>query len=167
MHSAQPPLSAFGPGRHLQALDEQHHDPYQNDEKLSGPAVCEKCAAVYESGRWQWALPPADAVAVRCPACRRIADRLAAGYISISGNFAREHQEEIINLIRHAEIREKTEHPMQRIMSFRAEDGRLLIETTDVHLARGIGEALERAYKGDLTFHYNEAAHLLRLHWQR
>ena len=42
-----------------------------------------------------------------------------------------------------------------------------MVTTTDIHLARGIGEALEHAYQGELEFHYNEGENLLRVHWAR
>lgn len=167
MKSAQPPLSTFHPGRHLQILDEKTHDPYQAEEKLSEPAVCDTCGASYQNGRWQWTTPSVDAVQARCPACRRIAEGMPAGYVTIEGKFAQDHHDEVVSLIRNIEDREKPEHPLQRIMSIETEDGKLLVETTDVHLARGIGEALERAYKGELKFHYSEDEHLLRLHWER
>jgi hypothetical protein len=42
-----------------------------------------------------------------------------------------------------------------------------LVTTTDVHLARGIGEALHHAYPGELEFHYNPEQNLLRVNWSR
>jgi hypothetical protein len=47
------------------------------------------------------------------------------------------------------------------------DDGSVLVTTTDSHLARDIGEALEHAHKGELEFHYNDADNLLRVFWQR
>ena len=41
------------------------------------------------------------------------------------------------------------------------------ITTTDIHLARGIGEALHHAYQGELEFHYNPEQNLLRVNWRR
>jgi hypothetical protein len=43
----------------------------------------------------------------------------------------------------------------------------VLVTTTDTHLARNLGEALESAYKGDLEYHYNRAENLLRVFWRR
>jgi len=43
----------------------------------------------------------------------------------------------------------------------------LTITTTDVHLARGIGEALHRAYKGELDYNFNDSEYLLRVRWRR
>jgi hypothetical protein len=42
-----------------------------------------------------------------------------------------------------------------------------LITTTDIHLARGIGEAVHHAYQGELDYHYNPEEALLRVTWMR
>lgn len=167
MKKMQTPAFSFHPGRHRQIAAEKMHDPYQQQEKPGGPALCERCGAVYGDGKWQWTIPVADAALIRCPACRRIHDKRPAGYVSIGGAFLREHHDDIANLIRRTETREKAQHPLKRIMAVNVEDNTLLVETTDAHLARSIGEALEHAYKGDLRFHYNEADHLLWVRWQR
>lgn len=167
MKAAQPPPPTFKSGRHLEVLDDPMHDPYQDRAKLSEPSVCSDCGAVYHDGRWQWITPPANAPQTRCTACRRIHEKLPAGYVSIEGQFAHDHREELLNLIRHLETREKAEHPLQRIMSIEEQGDNLMITTTDIHLARGIGEALQNAYKGALDFHYNDAEYLLRVRWQR
>jgi hypothetical protein len=39
------------------------------------------------------------------------------------------------------------------------------VTTTDIHLARGMGEALHRAYQGELEYHYNPEQNLLRVIW--
>jgi hypothetical protein len=41
------------------------------------------------------------------------------------------------------------------------------VTTTDIHLARGIGDALHSAYKGELEYHYNKEENLLRVEWRR
>jgi hypothetical protein len=43
----------------------------------------------------------------------------------------------------------------------------LVIETTDIHLPRTIGEALHRAYQGELEYHYNEEEYYLGVSWKR
>lgn len=62
------PTATFRPGRHLEVLDEVAHDPYQEIGKISEPAVCSNCGAVYREGRWQWVTSPMDAYLTRCPA---------------------------------------------------------------------------------------------------
>lgn len=51
-------------------------------------------------------------------------------------------------------------------MKIEAQDDGLLITTTDIHLARGIG-GLHHAFGGELEFHYNRQDNLLRVAWQR
>jgi len=52
-------------------------------------------------------------------------------------------------------------------MAIEESDSEMRVSTTDMHLARGIGEAVHHAYQGELEFHYNaEDAHL-RVHWAR
>jgi hypothetical protein len=146
---------------------EHVHDAYKSSAKLPTPTVCLECGAVFANGRWQWLAPPAGAHSERCPACHRIHDHFPAGYVKLEGEFAQKHRAELIELARNLEKAEKAEHPLQRIMSIADEEGGLLITTTDIHLAHGIGEALHRAYKGALESHYNREEKLLRVRWSR
>jgi Fe-S oxidoreductase len=50
------------------------------------------------------------------PACARIREDMPAGYLTIKGIFAKDHHDELMQLLRHHEQREKNEHPLQRIM---------------------------------------------------
>lgn len=168
MNPTQPSPATFHPGRHFQVLDDPMHDPYQARAKLQDPSVCDSCGAVYHQGRWQWGTPVANALHATCPACRRMQEHAPAGYVTIEGPFACSNRAELLNLVRHLEDREKSEHPLQRVMAIEEQqDDKLLITTTDIHLARDIGEALENAYKGELDFHYNKDEYLLRVHWRR
>jgi NMD protein affecting ribosome stability and mRNA decay len=161
---------AISPGyrrieRHDQLFQEQIHDPYQTSGKPDEPTVCPQCHAVYGGGRWHWGTVPADAHAAICPACHRIHDHFPAGFVTLEGEFFRTHHDEILHLIRHHEAHERTEHPLQRIMAIEEGADGAMVTTTDIHLARGIGEALHKAYKGALEYHYNPAEALLRVHW--
>jgi NMD protein affecting ribosome stability and mRNA decay len=143
-------------------------DAYGLRGKLSDPTVCESCGALYRDGRWVWGAAPADAARTRCPACRRTDDHYPAGILTISGAFATAHDEEIRSLARHVEEREKQEHALKRIMAITpAEGGGLRIETTNAKLARGIGEALHNAYRGELDYLMSEAESVLRVSWHR
>jgi hypothetical protein len=142
-------------------------DAYGIRGKLPDPTTCSSCGAIYRDGRWAWGSPPADAHRVRCPACRRIEDDYPAGLVTISGEFAAAHADEIRNLARNVEEREKQEHPLKRIMAIEAGEGRLVVKTTDAKLARGIGEALHHAYHGELDYVMSEAENVLRVEWKR
>ena len=151
--------------RHDRLLQEQVHDAYQASGKLSEPTVCPQCGSVFRSGRWQWGDAPAGAHSEACPACRRIQDQYPAGYLSIAGPFFLSHKDEIMHLVRNHEKREREQHPLQRIMSVEDHGDSVQVTTTDIHLARGVGEALHHAYQGELEFHYNPQEKLLRVHW--
>ncbi|HUL97472.1 MAG TPA: BCAM0308 family protein [Usitatibacter sp.] len=142
-------------------------DPYKAPRKPPEPTVCPRCKAVYAAGRWAWARKPEDAFEQTCPACQRIEDQFPAGYVMIKGQFMREHRDEIIALITRAEDREKAERPLRRIMAIEDVRDGLQVTTTDSLLARGIGEALYDAYKGDLKLRYSRDENLLRATWKR
>lgn len=143
-------------------------DSYGLRGKLPDPTVCTGCGAIYRDGRWSFsATAPADANRVRCPACARTADDYPAGIVSISGEFAAAHADEIRSLIRHVEEREKKEHALKRVMAIEAEGGGLRVKTTDAKLARGIGEALHHAYHGEVDYVMTEAENVLRVDWKR
>jgi hypothetical protein len=94
-------------------------------------------------------------------------DQYPAGYLTLSGTYLQEHKTDIINLAHNEEAAEKAEHALHRIMAVEEQTDQILITTTDIHLPRRIGEALHRAHRGELDFHYEEEGNLLRVHWQR
>ncbi|WP_447976903.1 BCAM0308 family protein [Candidatus Nitrospira bockiana] len=154
-------------GRRDRTIQEHEHDSYKLRGKLEEPSVCSQCGAVFHRGRWTWGPAPAEAHQVVCPACHRIRDHYPQGVLTLSGPFLAEHKEEVVGLARNEEAREKAEHPLARIMSIREERETLILETTDVHLPRRIGEALHHAYRGDFSFHYDEGERFVRARWQR
>jgi hypothetical protein len=153
--------------RQLQFMTEKIHDPYKARLKLQEPSACSVCSAIYAKGRWQWGDRPAGAHLVVCPACRREQDHYPAGTVRIEGAFLDQHRVDVMNLVRHHEERMKAEHPLERIMAIEEHPGYVLVKTTDFHLARGIGEALEKAYRGALDYHYNEGEARLEVKWAR
>ena len=159
---AQPPSVLFRPINREQLFAERRHDTYKLERKPPEPARCPDCGAVFRAGRWQWGEAAADAAELVCSACHRIRDRFPAGYLYLEGSFVSTHREEILSVMRKHEQR-----AMERIMEIADDEAGLRVTTTDIHLARDIGEALHRAYRGELEFHYNEAENLLRVHWLR
>lgn len=157
----------FHPIRHDRLLQEQVHDAYKSKGKLPEPSVCPQCGALFHGGRWQWGTAPTGAHQETCPACHRIHDNFPAGFLTLAGEGFQAHREEIMHLVHNHEQRERAEHPLQRIMGVEEHDGEVLVTTTDIHLARGIGEAVHHAYQGELEFHYNPEQNLLRVHWVR
>jgi hypothetical protein len=147
---------------------EREHDPYKARAKSAGPAVCHQCGACFNAGRWFWSEEaPSGAPRELCPACQRVSDQFPAGEIHIGGDFALAHREEILSLVHNCQRRESGDHPMSRIMAISAGDDEFLITTTDIHLPRIIGNALERAYKAQAVFSYPPEEHFVRVKWAR
>lgn len=154
--------------RHLdRSLQDPIKDPYQRKRKLAGPVVCPDCGAVFQRGRWRWGARPAQAEAYRCPACQRVREGVPAGYVRLAGEFFERHRGEILQLVRNEEAREKRDHPLQRIMRLREQAAGVEVTTTDVHLARRIGESLRGAFQGELDVKYSRGEHLVRVRWSR
>jgi len=146
---------------------EQVHDAYKAREKLPEPTVCPDCGAVYEGGRWTWSGAPQGAHRTRCPACRRTHDRYPVGYVTLAGGFYEQHREEVLNLVKNCEAREKAEHPMERIIAIEDQPEGTVVTTTSAHVARRIADGLHNAWKGTLDLHYNKQQELFRARWTR
>ncbi len=148
-------------------IEEYRHDTYKEWGKWPEPTLCSRCGALFSGGRWTWGEAPENANKAVCPACKRIEDKYPAGEIQLSGDFFKEHKEEILNLITNEEKAEKAEHPMERIMAIEQTDIGALVKTTGVHIAKRIGHAVSKAYKGDLDIQYGDGENSIRIAWTR
>jgi len=158
------------PERHDRLIREQVHDTYKLRGKLKQPTRCPQCGAVYQKGRWSWTAKiaaGADADETLCSACHRSNDDYPAGEVTLSGEFLKRHEDEILKLAHNIESRAKSEHPMCRIIDIRHLDDRIQITTTDVHLPRRIGKAIQGAWDGELDIHFDEAGYFTRIAWHR
>ena len=156
-------------GRIDKLLKEKRHDAYQERTKWPSPTRCTKCDVIFVNGRWTWdkRVDLVNEHTTICPACRRINDNYPAGLIELKGPFLEKHRREILNLIKNTETQEKTNHPMERLMNTELEAGCLYVTTTGIHLARRIGEALAKAYRGELQIRYGDEDHTIRVGWER
>jgi hypothetical protein len=146
---------------------EESRDSYRDSAKLPDPGRCPACGATYVKGRWTWREAPADAARYICPACQRTRDRLPAGYVTLEGPFLPAHRAEILNLVRAREARDREEHPLQRIIAVESTADRIVVTTTDAHLARGIASAVHEAFKGTLDISQAQGENPLRATWKR
>jgi hypothetical protein len=154
--------------RRIAGHAQQDHilDPYQAQQKLHEGTVCLQCGAVYHDGRWQWVARAQAAHEQPCAACRRINDKFPAGIVTLHGDFAPEQKEEMIRLARHQEEVEKKEHPLNRIMRIEEDAQGIVINTTDIHLPRRIGETVKRAFHGEIAAHFEEDGYFVRVDWR-
>lgn len=142
-------------------------DPYQSRKKLPDPTRCSVCGAVFAKGRWTWTVAGNNVHKELCPADQRIKDRVPAGVVNIKGAFFEAHADEIISLIRNQEKLEKERHPLERLMGIKRPGKSLRVETTGMHLARRLGDALEGAYQGELEIQYLKGQYKVRVRWER
>lgn len=168
MKSMQPSPQPRRSGRRIAGRAQRDYilDPYEARQKLLEPTACRQCGAVYHHGRWNWGQRPARAHEDLCRACHRINDGLPAGIVTLHGAVTPQRKDEIVGLARNQEEAEKGEHPLNRIISVEETDEGLVISTTDIHLPRCIGEALERAFHGKLDMHFDEAGYFVRVDWR-
>ncbi len=144
------------------------YDPYNKGKKSTEGIYCPQCRALYQHGRWKW---PDKGDTFRephlCSACRRIKDRFPAGEVLVSGKYLNRHRNEIVNLIQNVITEEENRSPLKKVISLTSENGTIRVSLTDDHLARHIGEALHKAYNGDLEVKYSEGERFVRLYWHR
>jgi NMD protein affecting ribosome stability and mRNA decay len=165
-----PPSGTRGRRTAGRAQDDHVVDTYRRRKKLPEPTRCPNCGAIYHEGRWQWAQSssPPSVHEETCPACHRIADKYPAGIVTLRDPMLTGHKPEIVALARNLEAAEKGEHALNRIIAIEEPaENELVITTTDIHLPRRIGEAVERAFHGHLKVHYDEGNYFVRVDWRR
>lgn len=102
-----------------------------------------------------------------CPACRRIEDQAEGGTVTLEGDFLSQHKSDIMNIITNTQKAEQALRPLERIISLNDRGTSIEILTTYEHIARRIGEAIHKAYKGELSVQYPEGEKYARVSWKR
>ncbi len=149
-------------------------DPYLSGVGLNGAAVCMKCRSVYQNKRWSideelYERKMANKYInnVTCPACKKVKDNYPGGILNLKGDFYYEHEGEIMNLIKNEEQRARVSNPLERIMKIVKTKQGIEITTTNEKLAQRIGKSLNRAYQGNIAYHWSDSNKLLRAVWMR
>lgn len=149
-------------------VPEAGQDAYRFIQGFADGTTCPTCGAIYARGRWQW--PGAGTGGTKealCPACMRIRDGFCAGELIVSGAFVREHRAAIDQIIESEARVETEEHPLNRVAQVIDEPDGFHLRTTDIHLARRLGEALHDAFGGELSLTYPPDDETVRVAWQR
>jgi hypothetical protein len=87
----------------------------------------------------------------------------------VEGKFATAHRDDLMGLVRHVEERERSRHPLKRIIRIAPRRNGFVAETTDGKLAQSLGRALHKAYAGELDHPPTTAdvENLVRVRWKR
>ena len=152
-------------GQHY--LPNSHYDGSKLQGKSPEAPACPSLWATYHGGRWQCGGWPDGTHEAHCRACDRMRDDSPVGIAQIDRKFFIDHRQELTEMIHHHEARAKAKHPQDRIVTIEDSAQGILVTTTDIDLARDLGEALHEAYEGELELHYNGEKKLLRVHWRR
>ncbi len=72
-----------------------------------------------------------------------------------------------MNIVRNQEEQAKAKRPLQRIMWVEKGGGGIEIATTNQHLARRIGRAVNSAHAGDFTIKPKLRERFVRVYWER
>lgn len=136
---------------------------------------CTRCGAVYNGRRWI-SKPNDETVGkytkkemqqVVCPGCSRMERQQVEGIVSLRGNFFDVHRDEIWNVVKRVARNKEQRNVSSRILNVADDNGGLVIETTDEHLAERMGKELQKAFKGNLEMKWQEGAALVRVSWER
>jgi hypothetical protein len=128
-----------------------YKDPYLPKEGLHDMAVCKKCSAIYYNKRWSIAGVPykktkenKKTMLVLCPACRKIRDGYAEGFVTLKGDYLKEHKQDILNLVKNEEERAVGYNPLERIIALKDRGSIVEITTTNEKLAQRIGKKVQK-----------------------
>lgn len=160
-------------------------DPYSMKGALKGFLQCPECQTVYY--RKRWSLPgssssrssqaagggpkkPTRQVMVPqsfvCPACRKLRDGYAEGFLAIHWPDWVTHKTEVLGLIHNEESQATRNNPLERVMSIRTRPNGADIEPTTEHFAQRLGKHLDRAFKEKITYQWSHKDKLARVEWQ-
>lgn len=139
------------------------------------PAVCKECGAVYANRRWTTAQTMTKKNESRrpvrttvCPACKQASSGEPRGFVYLDGAFLVAHRQEIEKLLLNEAKRAGEDNPLARILKLKEQDGHnLTVTTTTEHLAQRLGHAVEKAFGGEVEYHFSHENKVTRVSWQR
>jgi hypothetical protein len=89
------------------------------------------------------------------------------GIIKLSGSFLLDHEEELVNLIKHEGKLAEEKNPAHNVKKIEKVDGTIVAEITDHNLALHIGKALVHAYKGEHKYRFSKDEKYVEVEWKR
>ena len=89
------------------------------------------------------------------------------GLLRLSGHFLLDHEEELVNLIKHEGRLAEQKNPQHKVKKIEKVNGGIVAEVTDHNLALHIGKALVHAYKGEHTYKFLKGEKFVEVDWKR
>jgi hypothetical protein len=90
-----------------------------------------------------------------------------AGEVRLSGAFLAAHRPEVERLIRNEAGRAAEDNPLGRIARFERVPEGLRVRTTTEHLAKRIGQALHKAFRGTVRYQFSHENKFAHVTWSR
>ena len=164
---------------------EKVDDPYAMSKHTpKGVGICQGCHAVYHNKRWSLPKRSTKSSSPRsdrslkgagnpvvipqqltCPACQKLRDGYAEGFVSLHWPNWPMHKAEILGLVHNEEKRACQINPLERIMTIRTRPDGADIETTTGTMAQRLGKHLQNAFKGSITYKWSHKDKLARIDW--
>jgi NMD protein affecting ribosome stability and mRNA decay len=150
-----------------------YKDPYLPKAGPHDMAVCKRCHAIYHNKRWamdealyQRKKDNKKTLLILCPACQKIRDGYVEGFVTLKGDYLKEHKRDILNLIKNEEERAMGYNPLGRIVDIKDRGAVVEITTTHEKLAQRIGRKMHSAFKGNLEIKMTQDR-VTRVVWSR
>lgn len=89
------------------------------------------------------------------------------GILKISGAFLLDHEEELVNLIKHEGCLAEAQNPEHKIVKINKVNGGLEVEISNARLALHIGKRLTHAYKGEHKYKFRKGEKYVEVDWVR
>jgi len=152
------------------AIDTEN-DPYLLKGTPRGRAVCTGCACVYDDKHWALATKEESALkaesedfaSVLCPACLRIKDGFPGGYVTLKGDYLREHKDEVFGLVRNKEKIARSSNPLERIMAIKVGEEVIEITTTTDKFAQMLGKEIHKAFSAEVDYKWSDDVKVARV----
>jgi NMD protein affecting ribosome stability and mRNA decay len=160
-------------------------DPYSMKQAPKGLLECPQCLAVFYRKRWSFPEIPSSPTrkstgtgpkkptkqvlvpqSFVCPACRKLRDGYAEGFLTIHWPNWGAHKAEVLGLIHNEEHQAARNNPLERVMTIRTRPDGADIETTTEHFAQRLGKHLDRAFKGSIEYRWSHKDKCVRVAWQ-
>ncbi|MCU0640566.1 MAG: hypothetical protein MUC35_00570 [Candidatus Margulisbacteria bacterium] len=89
------------------------------------------------------------------------------GIIRLSGKFLLDHEDEVLNLIKHEGKLAEQRNPGHKVVKIEKADGGISAEISDHNLALHIGKALSHAYQGEHEYKFLKGEKFVEVKWRR